>query len=243
MEKKPDDKSFIQKHRNEILVGIITSALWYVVERIVKSAPKAGRTILGTIQNSIYSSASLMSPTYILGIVLEFIICILILIALLVSRRNRHLKETIEALNTEAKIIEEMKAGIEKEEKLIEEMKASNDKKVSESDAKEQSEDEKQKLIEGTDKESDSSLQKKKTIDWFPIIWSLFTCVLFTISVFIPLSISQNFSRDITMIKPYADNHTVLVLESEWIRMRSKDDYNRIYDVINQIKTANNLPK
>ncbi len=229
MEKKSDDKSFIQKHRNEILVGIITSALWYVVERIVKSAPKAGRTILGTIQNSIYSSASLMSPTYILGIVLEFIICILILIALLVSRRNRHLKETIEALNTEAKIIEEMKA--------------SNDKKVSESDAKEQSEDEKQKLIEGTDKESDSSLQKKKTIDWFPIIWSLFTCVLFTISVFIPLSISQNFSRDITMIKPYADNHTVLVLESEWIRMRSKDDYNRIYDVINQIKTANNLPK
>ena len=61
--------------------------------------------------------------------------------------------------------------------------------------------------------------------------------------IYIPVGIHMNFNRDITIIKPYTDTQTILLLESDWARMKSKEDYDKIYQVINEVKENNNIPK
>ena len=62
-------------------------------------------------------------------------------------------------------------------------------------------------------------------------------------NVYKPIFLNSSFDSDIKMIKPYTDNKTVMMLESDWTRMKSKDDYDKIYETINRIKKENDLPK
>lgn len=75
------------------------------------------------------------------------------------------------------------------------------------------------------------------------IAMTLLLSVHLSITIITPAIINMKFKNDLTVIKPYTDNKTFMMLESDWIRMKSKDDYDKIYDTINRIKDENNLPK
>lgn len=47
--------------------------------------------------------------------------------------------------------------------------------------------------------------------------------------------------QDMTMITPYTDDQTLSLLRSDWTRMESKEDYQMIYQTINEIKGENGL--
>ena len=51
----------------------------------------------------------------------------------------------------------------------------------------------------------------------------------------------NKFSRDITKIAPYVEERDIKLLQSDWVRMRSKSDYDEIYEKINEIVETNEL--
>lgn len=63
----------------------------------------------------------------------------------------------------------------------------------------------------------------------------LFTLFLIT-TMLIPISLADSFERDITFIRPYVKEETVQQLQSDWVDMRSKADYDAIYSSIKPIK-------
>lgn len=85
--------------------------------------------------------------------------------------------------------------------------------------------------------------EKQKKVSKFPVIFAILYVLFSVITIVIPTNLSKAFERDIKMIKPYSDEETVMLLESDWTRMKSKADYDKIYETINHIKEENNLPK
>lgn len=72
----------IKNYRGEIIVGLVTSAIWFSLEWIIKSAPKTGKNVLATIQNLIYSCAAKVSLNYTISIILSIILGVLTVIAI-----------------------------------------------------------------------------------------------------------------------------------------------------------------
>ena len=57
-----------------------------------------------------------------------------------------------------------------------------------------------------------------------------------------PLDLVDKFEHDITAITPYVEEPMVQQLESDWVCMRSENEYKEIYRVINEIKQEHDLP-
>ncbi|HAN20404.1 MAG: hypothetical protein A2Y15_08605 [Clostridiales bacterium GWF2_36_10] len=53
--------------------------------------------------------------------------------------------------------------------------------------------------------------------------------------------LKNEFDINIITITPYTESHQIDLLKSNWTKMKSKDDYNKIYEVINKIKEINDL--
>ena len=85
--------------------------------------------------------------------------------------------------------------------------------------------------------------KKETRIDIGRLIVLIVFVFMLYMNVYKPVFLNSSFDLDIKMIKPYTDNKTVMMLESDWTRMKSKDDYDKIYVTINKIKDENNLPK
>lgn len=52
----------------------------------------------------------------------------------------------------------------------------------------------------------------------------------------IPYSLYKRFERDLIVIRPYTEQSVVEKMSSDWILMKNKDDYQRIYDKIDSLK-------
>ena len=205
-------------NKKEIIVGLITSAIWGIGITIVKSAPQMGKTFLGTIINVIYSCASKISLNSIINYILLMISGLLTAVAfipLLDRYLNKKFKTRENRIKQEINNIKEEKNNDNKQKKII-------DYLDSEKDAMDK------RLIRG------GKL----------LLITFILCLLIVVfTVIIPLDLLDSFEYNIKMIKPYTDTKTVMMLESDWTRMKSKDDYDKIYDTINKIKDENNLPK
>ena len=57
-----------------------------------------------------------------------------------------------------------------------------------------------------------------------------------------PANLRNKFEQDITMIHPYVEERLVYQLQSDWVCMRSKNDYDRIYECIDNVKKDFSLP-
>ena len=109
---------------------------------------------------------------------------------------------------------------------------------------KETDKDNKQeKIIDYLDSEVEAIEKKVNRSGKLLMITVIIYILVVVLTTIIPMNLLNSFEYNIKMIKPYTDNKTVMMLESDWTRMRSKNDYDKIYDTINQIKEANGLPK
>lgn len=68
-------------------------------------------------------------------------------------------------------------------------------------------------------------------------IFLLFVCL----AVATPSAIYNEFDRDLTMIAPYVENQQILELKSEWVSMKGWEDYQEIYEIIDEVKVLNDL--
>lgn len=73
-------------------------------------------------------------------------------------------------------------------------------------------------------------------------ILSMFAMIVYIfLFILVPISMVDKFQKDITVITPYSDERTIQKLESDWVCMRSENEFIEIYDVIHKIKQENNL--
>lgn len=228
---KKSDKDVIKKLSKDILIGIITWVICYILEKIVSSAPKTGKTILGTIQNQVYSSAAKISSNSLITIILVLFLSTIAAFAIVPFLFSFFGRKKENEIKEKEKKIEKIYAKIEEYEK----------------DFPKYSQEIKNclKEINKLDKEieDNSTTQKEKQQSISPIIITITYLVCIFMTEIVPISKLDSFNRDLKMIKPYTDSKTVLMLESDWTRMKSKDDYDKIYETINKIKDENNLPK
>ena len=74
------------------------------------------------------------------------------------------------------------------------------------------------------------------------VIWTALFVAYILLFVYLPLNMLDTFQRNITEITPYSDEATIHQLESDWVCMRSENEYKEIYKVINKIKQEHDLP-
>ena len=217
----------MKKYRREIIVGTITCAIWYVLQQAITSAPQTGKSVLATIQNYIYSCAAQTSSNSIL--LLVFVILLSLWLSFVISpvivriinyKQNRAIKKCEMSLkNLEENIENKGDNNVDNEAEIYRITK---------------------ELAELKKKTENSERKRKVSGVILSIIVSAYL-VYITISAIIPIVVLDMFIRDIQMIRPYTDSKTVSMIESDWTRMKSKEDYDDIYSVINSIKKENSL--
>lgn len=233
------NKDTIKRYAIDIIIGIVTSAICFLLQGIIKNAPTASKNVFVTLQNLVYTSASEISSNSLLIILIIMGVSVLVafnLMPLFLSILGK--KNEIEDADFEKECEEYRKKYFELHTKL-EEYKSEtplNAAKI-ENCLKEI------KKCDNDFLSGDSSAKKKRKTGIFPIIILIIYLIVFVIIEIIPTFILNDFNRDIVMIKPYTDNKTIITLESDWTRMKSKDDFDKIYDTINQIKKENGLTK
>ena len=57
----------------------------------------------------------------------------------------------------------------------------------------------------------------------------------------IALNSVSKFNRDLNTLRPYIENKDFLKIKSEWSLMKSKSDYNNIYNKLNETAVKNNV--
>ena len=74
------------------------------------------------------------------------------------------------------------------------------------------------------------------------VIMIAFMYVILTFFVGTPMALSNQFEQDIIKIAPYVEETEIKQLKSDWACMRSKADYEDIYEKINAVKDEHELP-
>lgn len=211
----------------DVLIGLVTSAIWFFVQWLIGSAPQTGRTLLATIQNSVYSCVAQTSLYSMLLLVISFILSFCLAFtfsAYIYSVRNR--------------IYLNKNRRIERNLKLIEVcLNSENDLSTCKVDLDKTAKE--LKAIQKKKNDSNSKIDKVLGI-LFAVIIPIYVYFIIT-TILVPVSLLDRFNKDIQMIKPYTDSKTIMILESDWTRMKSKTDYDYIYIKIQEIKNMNSL--
>lgn len=80
----------------------------------------------------------------------------------------------------------------------------------------------------------------KKRIKVYKSIRCLFT-VIFILFIYYPMVLFHRFENDLIAIRPYIRDEEYYLIQSNWVQMKSKDDYDEIYERINDVIQQNGL--
>ena len=221
-------------YKRELIVGIVvslaTALIMQTANWFVATAPAMGNSVWATIKNLIYSSAATQSNLSVLSIVLTYALayiissCYLIPTTSLISIYKE--KKTLEKLED---LLVTMNPNSEKSEDLKEKAHLEFSKLLKENLSKKQSH-----------KNSDSKTIKKVfVLATFLIVLLTLYGILFLL---LPLNFVDRFQLAINAVTPYCDTYTIQKLESDWVCMRSEEEYQEIYKVIDEIKQEHQLP-
>jgi len=88
---------------------------------------------------------------------------------------------------------------------------------------------------------SEQALKIKKKVTFAVLLINTLWFLFLLVYTILPLGLRESFNNSVDKIAPYTDSQTVEELRSDWVRMRSRSDYNIIKDQIEQIIKDNNL--
>jgi len=77
--------------------------------------------------------------------------------------------------------------------------------------------------------------RKYRCIIYFFIAFTILYSIFITVYMYAPRATKASFDNAITKITPYTEVHEINMLRSDWVRMKSRDDYHIIRDRINLI--------
>ncbi len=217
-------KDSIKKYSREIIVGVIVSILTTIVIKawdwIIDIAPQVGSNIIETIDNLTYSFAAQMSSITLLWI--SFSCVSSAFLGFIISTISRGFETYIET------------------RKLEKEVKKMTDEQI---EAAELSLYKQDITTTHTNYIKDSISHGKRVGKSALFCTILLFIVYVMINTFVlqPSHLREKFTQDITIITPYVECGVVQKLESDWILMRNRDDYEAIYEIVDNIKEQNDL--
>jgi len=221
-------KELYIKHKREIWVGVVVSLITAAIIKLgdwfITVLPTIGTSVFETLSNVLYSLAATYTDNTILKIIL-------------LSGFSFLVGSSIKTVTDGFKIY---KSALRLEK---------NSKKFSEDKLKEINE---QAVIElGYKDESNKPetiselVQKGKKVGKSAIQLVIMTVFLYLLIIFFvttPMELSNKFEQDIIKVTPYVEEKDIEQLKSDWVCMRSKSDYDVLYEYIDKIKTENKLP-
>jgi len=221
-------KELYIKHKREIWVGVVVSLITAAIIKLgdwfITVLPTIGTSVFETLSNVLYSLAATYTDNTILKIIL-------------LSGFSFLVGSSIKTVTDGFKIY---KSALRLEK---------NSKKFSEDKLKEINE---QAVIElGYKDESNKPetiselVQKGKKVGKSAIQLVIMTVFLYLFIIFFvttPMELSNKFEQDIIKVTPYVEEKDIEQLKSDWVCMRSKSDYDVLYEYIDKIKTENKLP-
>lgn len=72
------NKDTIKRYAIDIIIGIVTSAICFLLQGIIKNAPTASKNVFVTLQNLVYTSASEISSNSLLIILIIMGVSVLV---------------------------------------------------------------------------------------------------------------------------------------------------------------------
>lgn len=223
-------KELYKKYKREIWVGVVVSLITTAIVKfgdwLLQTIPKVGTTLFERITNVQYTLAATYTVDVIINIMLFGAFSLLIgsvaktIFDCLVSLKYS-LKLEKESKNFSSKKLDEIA------ERVTAEMQAE------------------QKQMQDKPKSIPEAIKNGKKYGKYGIIMIILVVFLYVFTSFfvsIPMSLSNSFDKDIVQIAPYIEENEIVQLKSDWVSMRSKADYEEIYNRINAVKEEHELP-
>ncbi len=225
--------------RRSLLIGVISSVLGTIIisilQYIYKNARETGKGLFLTIINMPYKIASVASPGMLILILLWVILVILLGIGLIFLARSIRVAIKIHVLKSRLKKVKDKKSDLHGKDDNQDSGSAKNDDNTV--DKMESEVDKLESDIDDISKASNSIMRNCILL----AIATLMSFLLCYYWIIIPFASREQFELDISLIKPYTTEENVGKLQSEWVRMKTKSDYDKIYEIINEIKEREGL--
>lgn len=213
-------KNWIIKYKNEILVGVICSIIVAVIMKagtiLALFLPRAGNTLWGSFVDYIYYRAAIQSSVSLLGNIFPEILAVLFASFIVFLIKTFRTISKVETVDKVLKAVEKH----DSEDKNIEELQ----------EAKKELE-----KLEKKEKRRPST-KATKVLAIILLLWGIYFFVWNATCVYYPVKLWHDYQIDITQISPYITEQKEKMLNSQWVSMKSKADYDVIYQVINQTK-------
>ena len=222
-------KALFEKYSKELLVGVIVSVLttWIIkgFDWLKEIAPAAGNSAFNAFLGFFYSNLANMSDSSLLSLLLYVALAFYIVFLM-----NTVLKG-FSTSNERIQIGKEIKSAVDSVEKGE---AVNKDKKELEKKTLGQIKEEAEEAIKDGRK-----MRKIAIASFIFVVLYLFFIVTTYIA---PNLLWESYKRDVTKIKPYVEQQEIEQIESDWVCMKTKEDYDAIYKIIDDVKEKHNLP-
>lgn len=219
-------KEWCKKHSSEIVVGvictIITTVFFNMCTIVREVAPTAGNSVVRFFSNYYYITLSKTTEFSIFSALFSFVFGIGIGVIIIVV--NKGFSVAKRAINGANRIITSLNNETE------ETVKSENKPKITREDIENEAKD---------------ILKQGKKMKRMTILF-IVLCVIGIVDLFVfsvmPNIMWRAYQRDIVKIDPYVESRELEMIKSDWACMQTKEDYDNIYEYINEIKEENKLP-
>lgn len=218
-------KTWIAKYSKEILIGIIVSLLTAGIikglEWVKEVAPIAGNSFLNLFLDLFYRNLARISDNSLLLAIFSIIlVCFMGSLFNIVQKGFSVAQESIAWGKKMKELLADKENGTVKES-VSKEKKNRTSKEIAENNIKDG--------------------KKLKRYSAFCFIFFIMYILYFFCFHIVPVSMWDVYKRDITKITPYVEQEEIDMIQSNWCCMKNKEDFDDIYEIINEVKEKHNL--
>lgn len=224
-------KEWTAKHKNEIVVGVIvfflTSLLSWLGHWMITAGPSKGKSILSSMRDLVFYNAAHQSV---------FSIILFLLLLLFIVYFTYIIITAFRAISLTQKTIDLQEIESICESLNNEEMdKASKQSKAIEAKIK------LEKLKKKFKQKPDPNPKNQKKSLHIYLLFIIIYLLYMIFYVFIPAILWNGFDITITQVSPYTEESEIIVLRSQWVSMKTYEDFCLINDRLLEIRQENNL--
>ena len=223
-------KEWYEKHKSEIIVGIvvffITTSLSWLASWLKNSAPSAGRSLLSVLRDMIYYNAGRQSTFHLLNIIVATFFSLFfayIMRFVFVAFQKVQSDIDLEKLTEIEKTIDAQKDGClsDKDYEFF-----------------------KKRLDRYKKRYSKKASVSPKRIKVSLILYSIFIFIFVLyvlVYIVVPSALWQTFELTITRVSPYIEDGEIKMIRSQWVSMKTVEDFNAINSRLLEIREQYSL--
>lgn len=222
-------KKLYERYKREIWVGVVVSLITAIImklgEWLVMIAPSVGTSVLGAFLNIIYSMAATYTDNVLLRLIIFGGLGVIVGVAISSIKKGVNVYREVLYLEKRTKNLSTESLNKITEDALPEEPIKKEDKKF---------------------ESIPTLIQEGKQIGKISILLIVLIVLMFLLIILFvttPMRLHNKFEQDLVKIAPYIEETEITRLKSDWVCMRSKQEYDAICSTIDKVKENYSLPK